>query len=302
MAGDESPRWHAGALNNGLVFSATYHGVCLLPRQVSYAIGHVGTWLAYHLIRDGTDALLDNLRQVFPSRPHAELQRLALLTYRSYARDTIDFIRSLSMDRRPIARLLRDYEWRPFDRVLAGGKGALLVTGHFGNWEFGGVALRRLCDYPVAVVGRPEPSPIVNRIRHQIRQSLQIDTIAVRQHLDTALQIRRRLANNEIIAFLVDRHLGKDRIDVEFLGRRAQFLRTPALLGFLTGAPLVPSYMLRQPGGWFHGFAEEPIYVDRGQDRDTAVQQATQRFASSLEAQIRRHPHLWYQFYRYWED
>src|SRR5215471_17784281 len=96
---DVSVRWHAGALNNGLVFGATYHGVTRLPRACSYAIGHVGTWIAYRTMRQGTRALIENLRIVRPHAPHAELGRLALLTYRTYGRDTIDFIRSLAMDR-----------------------------------------------------------------------------------------------------------------------------------------------------------------------------------------------------------
>src|SRR5579864_5234437 len=90
-------RWHAGALNNGLIFGATYHLVTRLPRAASYAIGHGGTWLAYHLMRGGTRAIIDNLRVVCGEATGRELERLALLTYRSYARDTIDFIRSLVM-------------------------------------------------------------------------------------------------------------------------------------------------------------------------------------------------------------
>src|SRR5713226_10369103 len=92
-------RWHAGALNNGLIFGATYHGVTRLPRACSYGIGHAGTWLAYQLMREGTRAIVENLRVVRPGASERELRRLALLTYRSYGRDTIDFIRSLSLDR-----------------------------------------------------------------------------------------------------------------------------------------------------------------------------------------------------------
>ena len=47
----------------------------------------------------GTRAIVENLRVVRPEATERELQRLALLTYRSYGRDTIDFIRSLAMNR-----------------------------------------------------------------------------------------------------------------------------------------------------------------------------------------------------------
>jgi predicted LPLAT superfamily acyltransferase len=61
----------------------------------------------------------------------------------------------------------------------------------------------------------------------------------VRQSLDTPLQIRRALSQNRFVALLVDRHLGRDRVAVTFLGRQAWFLRTPIVLASLTGAPLV---------------------------------------------------------------
>src|SRR5205085_3695697 len=68
--------WHTGALNNGLIFGATYHGVTHLPRRCSYAIGHLGTWLAYHLMRDGTRALVANLRTVQPEATEQELYKI----------------------------------------------------------------------------------------------------------------------------------------------------------------------------------------------------------------------------------
>src|ERR1700680_1289272 len=86
-------RWHAGALNNGLIFGATYYLVTPPPRAGRYAIGHATTWLAYRLMRDGTRAIVDNLRVVRPYATERELKRLSLLTYRSYARATNDFHR-----------------------------------------------------------------------------------------------------------------------------------------------------------------------------------------------------------------
>ena len=45
--------------------------------------------------------------------------------------------------------------------------------------------------------------------------------------MDTALQIRRRLAENRIVAMLMDRYVDRDRVPVTFFGRRTYFLRTP---------------------------------------------------------------------------
>src|ERR1700674_4563987 len=135
-------RWHAGALNNGLIFGATYYGVTRLPRVCSFGIGHVGTWIAYHLMRDGTRALVDNFRVVRSAATAAELQRLALLTYRSYARDTLAFIRSLAMNRAQLAPMVVERDSYRLDELMGQRRGVIILGGHFGNWELGGVALR----------------------------------------------------------------------------------------------------------------------------------------------------------------
>jgi len=299
---DLSVRWHAGGLNNGLIFGATYHGVTRMPRACSYGIGHVGTWLAYRLMRKGTRALVDNLGVVHPEASETELRRLALLTYRSYARDTIDFIRSLSMARAQLEPMVAQLETVRFEELLSEQRGVILVGGHFGNWELGGVALRTLRGYPLTVVGRPEPSPVVAQFRRRMRESLGIETIEIGRMLETALHIRRVLATNGIVAMLLDRHLGRDRVDVTFFNRRTSFLRSPAMMAYLSGAALLPSFMIRQPDGRFLGVCGDPIRVDSTRPADESVQLATQGFAVELERQIRANPHLWYQFYRYWDS
>jgi lauroyl/myristoyl acyltransferase len=299
---DLSVRWHAGGLNNGLIFGATYHGVTRMPRACSYGIGHVGTWLAYRMMRTGTQALIENLRVVRPEATAADLRRLALLTYRSYARDTIDFIRSLSMVRAQLEPMVAELETRQFETLRAEKRGIILVGGHFGNWELGGVVLRVLGGCPLTVVGRPEPSPIVAQFRRRMRESLGIETLEIGRMLETALHVRRVLAANGIVAMLLDRHLGKDRVEVTFFKRPALFLRTPAMMAYLSGAPLLPSFMVRQSDGRFVGECGEPIRVDATRPAEEAVQLATQSFAAQLERRIEANPHLWYQFYRYWDS
>ena len=121
--------------------------------------------------------------------------------------------------------------------------------------------MRRVFNLPLTVVAMAEASDEVNRLRRDIRDSLGIDTVEVRQSLDTALQIRKRLADNRIVALLMDRHLGRDRVQVNFLGRPTWFLRTPALMAFLSGAPLVPCFIERIDGGRFSVSPGEPIFV-----------------------------------------
>jgi len=295
-------RWTYHRLNSGLIFGLTVRGVGVLPRAVSYGLGHVGTWLAWRLMTETNAAVAANLRAVMPDATDEALRRHALETYRSYAHDTIDFLRALSADGRelPTTFDIRREDRATFESVLAGGKGGLIVTGHYGCWEIGGL-LMRVLGLPLTVVAMAESDPEVNRLRRETRVRMGVDTLEVRQALETALQIRRTLGQNRLVAMLIDRHLGRDRVQVTHFGRPAYFLHTPAVLAYLSGAPLIPCFLERTGRGRFSTFAVAPIYVDRQLPRDAAIQQATQRVADVIESRVRLNPHAWYHFYHYWD-
>jgi len=212
-------RWHAGALNNGLVFGLTLGLVRALPRAWSYAIGHVGTWLAFRLMAGGTRALVENLRVVLPARPTRSCRgwRCSPIAATRRTRST-SFAAWGSIARRCCRRWASFDETR-LDAALARGRGVILVGGHFGNWELGGIALRLLRPTPMAVVAKSEASPAVGAIRRRMREAFAIDTIEIGQTLETALQIRGRLAANGLVAMLLDRH-NRPR------SRRCRVLRT----------------------------------------------------------------------------
>ena len=301
--------WTRHVLNSGAIFTATYRGVSKLPRWLSYGLGDTGAWVAHRLLTGTTNGLIDNFRAVSPDASDGDLRRLAALTYRTYARDVIDFIRALSLEADQARALFTTDDSvtkdegggvRPkIEMLLRQGKGVILLSGHFGNWEIGSVMLRAY-NYPMTVIAMQEQSETVNRMRLDFRERMGVDTLEVRQSMDTALQIRRRLADNRVIAMLMDRHVDRDRVAVTFFGRRAFFLRTPALLGYLTGAPLLPCAIVRREGHPYDVIAGDPIFVSREGNRDASVAAAAQAFATQLEALIRRTPHCWYQFYPYW--
>ena len=293
--------WTRHVFNTGTAFRAMYGLGSTLPRPVASALAFAGTRVAYWTLRGTRSALAENFAGAFPDLSAAALDALTRQTYHSYSADVLDLFRSVDLTPAEQFRLFEDVELgeRAFMQARSGGKGVILVTGHFGNWEIGG-ALMRALDLPMTIVAMREASDEINRLRLEFRQRFGADTIEVRQSMDTALQIRRRLADNRIVAMLMDRHVDRDRVAVRFFGRRAYFLRTPALLAYMTGAPLLPCSVVRLPSGRFRVRPGTPIVVSHDVDRDVAVQRAAQAFADQLEACIRETPHGWYQFYPYW--
>jgi KDO2-lipid IV(A) lauroyltransferase len=293
-------RWTLHGLNTGGIFGFTYHGVRALPRSVSYAIGHVGSAIVARTQPKSTDALVHNLRAIWPDETDRFLRRRALEVYRSYTRDVIDFFRAIDSAE---AGIQFDYSTAVVEaarRLHATGRGVLLMSAHFGNWEAGGLLAREL-GLPLTVVAMREPNPTVARIRDDIRRRLDIQTIEVRQSLDTPFQIRAALAANRFVAVLVDRHAGRDRVRVSLLGRQAYFLRTPFVMAALTGAPLAVCSIVRAAPARFAASLGPEITATDVTDRDGWIQNAAQTVADQIGAHIMERPECWYHFYRYWD-
>jgi lauroyl/myristoyl acyltransferase len=302
LPAEATPRkWTLHGLNNGVVFGATYHGVRRLPRELSYAIGYAASSLVARFAPQSTAAIADNLRALFPDESDAQLRARALATYRSYTRDAIDFLRAIDDPDVEQAFEFSDETRQRATSIHAGGRGGLLVTGHVGNWEAGGLLLARVLKLPLTVVAMREADDTVNRIRNEIRTRIGIETIEVRQSLDTPLKIRTALAQNRFVALLVDRHMGRDRVPVTLFGRRAWFLRTPLLIAALTGAPVAVSTIVRSGPRRFHAWMGAPIVMPQSMSKDAWIPVAAQQIADQIAGCVRARPECWYHFYRYWD-
>jgi lauroyl/myristoyl acyltransferase len=301
-AADAAPRrWTLHGMNNGAIFTATWHGVRRLPRGVSYGIGYAGSSLVARFASQSTAAIAGNLKAVFPAETDQQLRRRALETYRSYTRDAIDFLRAIEDPRVDEAFAFSEETRRHVMAIQANGRGGLIVTGHFGNWEAGGLLMARALKLPLTVVAMREADETVNRIRNDIRGRIGIETIEVRQSLDTPLKIRAALARNQFVAMLVDRHMGRDRVPVTLFGRQAWFLRTPFLIAALTGAPLAVSSIERSGPGRFHASMSTPIAMPAGAVKEAWIPEAAQQIADLIAERVRARPECWYHFYRYWD-
>src|SRR5690606_23069101 len=93
-----------------------------------------------------------------------------------------------------------------FERVLVGGKGAVVATGHIGNWEL--MAQAVAARYPVSTVARPLYDPRLTRWVNDLRSGGDLEIIwrDRRTPMATALHMRRALKRGRLLALLVDQN------------------------------------------------------------------------------------------------
>ena len=177
----------------------------------------------------------------------------------------------------------------------------LLLTGHLGNWEIGGLMLAEMRQ-PIHVVLVPDIFPAVERARRALHERAGISEIRVDRSFAPTLAVLRALKSNAIVAMQGDRDFNNTGIAVPFFGKEAFFPRGPLLMAMSTSATVLPAFIVRVPDGRYRAIVEEPLAIVREGDRETALAENVRRYVAILERYVAANPEQWYCFYPFWED
>lgn len=185
------------------------------------------------------------------------------------------------------------------DQVIASGRGAIFVSGHFGNWELlsAGLVQRGL---PVMTVYRAASNPLADDIIVRMRA----DTGTPHQAPKGAAGARMLfswLRGKNYVAMLVDQKMN-DGIAAPFFGRPAMSPPAAAQLARRFGCPIVFASMRRTQGAHFIIEVEKPFFVRSSGDKAEDIQVAVNETNRRLEAFIRKYPAQWLWLHRRWPD
>jgi len=257
----------------------------------------------YHLVPYRRGVVLGNLRRAFGDvLPEEEIRRLAQAYCGHYVRFLLELVRLpfMSAERRKAWIRLENVE-SPI-RAHAEGKGLLLLTGHFGNFEVSTVA--GISQFPqyhglFHFVRRPLKPRWLNEFVTRRFRRAGFGTLGKRGSLDALLDL---LTSGGIIVYVFDQHAGPgDGIPVDFLGHPAGTFKSLALLAMSTGAPVIPASSWRQPDGTHVLRFEEPLPLLECEDVDEAIRRNTRAYNAALERMLLRHPEQWIWMHRRWK-
>ena len=166
--------------------------------------------------------------------------------------------------------------------------GVVLVTGHFGNWELMGAALRDL-DIPLAVVAQPPESERFGAWLDRHRRALGQAIIPKDNALPLAMKALRA---GSCVVFLIDQAAGRHGVPVPFFGRPAQTVLAPAALALKLDVPIYAGYSTRLGDGIRYRLWAEHV------DRDGDARSLTERLNRLLEGYVRECPEQWWWFHK----
>lgn len=284
---------HVVWLGEAAVLALFWGLLRLLPLDTASALGGrllgaIGPRLAKHR------HVRRNLEIAFPARPAAEIEELARGVWRTLGR----MLAELPL----LARIWREAEQRV--EIVAKGEArapgapprpAILVTGHFANWETTVPAAVSL-GHPVVALYAPDANPWIGRMILRARGALGIELIPRDGGVRSLV---RALRDGRSVGLIVDTRIDEGEW-VPFFGVPALTTTVPARLALRFGCDLIPVQVERTDGARFRITFHEPIPPAAEGDDAARARAMTERLHACFETWIRQHPEQWMCTKRRW--
>ncbi|MHC4904358.1 MAG: lysophospholipid acyltransferase family protein [Planctomycetota bacterium] len=253
-------------------------------------------WKHYHR---GRQRAMDNLRASFPDKDDDWLKETG--------RRSFQHIVMLAIDLLFTPRLVRKDNWRQYAEVtnierakwmMQEGKGLLMLTGHYGNFEIMGYALG-VFGFNIYSIARPLDNPFINDYLYGIRERAGQKIIdkkgAAEQMADLAEQ-------GATLCFIADQDAGKKGVFVDFFGRKASSYKSIGLLAIQYNMPIGIGCCRQKPGQfYFEVEVGRIIEPSEWADKDDPLKWVTQEYNTELEKLIRKDPTQYWWLHRRWK-
>ena len=181
-------------------------------------------WKYYHR---GRRRALENLRRSYPEKSERWIW--------DTGRKSFENIALLAVEVLFTPRLVKKGNWRNFSTyknverakwMMKEGKGLILVTGHYGNFEITGY-LMSLFGFNLYSVARPLDNPFINNYLYSVRKRVGQKIVDKR---GATKQVQSILSSGAALGFIADQDAGRKGIFVDFFGRKASTYKSIGLL------------------------------------------------------------------------
>ncbi len=261
----------------------------------------VARWLGrglYRIYGRGRERALENLRLSYPEKSPAWIERTACRSFEHLVMFAFDILYT--------ARLMRHSTWHRYTKInnipevlqlLLNGRGVILVTGHYGNFEVMGCVFAAL-GMETFNVARPIDNPYINRyVYHVLHQGQNI--IYKKGATDAMLDV---LKTGAALGIVADQNGSRKDIFVDFFGRKAATYKSIGLLAMQFNVPIVVGCCRRLDDRFrFEMVCNRIIHPEEWKKQDHPLHWITAEYTTAIENFIRQDPEQYWWVHRRWK-
>lgn len=242
-----------------------------------------------------SEVIRKNLRIAFPLAKYKEIKQIQNEFYDNLFQLVCESIKSFTISEKEASRRMRVLNPEVLDKYAEAGSSAIMVFGHFNNWEWTPLACPSQIKHHITAIYQKIKNEKINAWIMSNRSRFGVVMIATK---DTSTFYEN---NSKIIAntFMGDQSPSKKGggVWVDFFGRKTLFLAGAAVYSKNLNQPIVFIDIQRRKKGYYDITIEELIQ----KPEDFKIEEIVQKFASRLEAQIKEKPGSWLWSHNRWK-
>ena len=272
-----------------------------LPRFLHPPVAAVTALVFFFILKRERRAVTGNLRQVSGKRGLLLRWKVYRVFY-SFCDLMVSYCFVPQATHSQLLEMLMDSDdgSARIHECLAAGNGLIVWTAHLGNWEFASRLLSMYGRVNVARVVEDNPAEIELR---NLMASERIKTVDLKQGVPATLELLQALRRNEIVAIQGDRIYQRHTFEVPFFSQPTSFPAGPFKLSQVSGAPVLPAFVIRR--GWlrYHALIGEAIPATpprANRDDDAGLHDAMCQAVGFLERTLAAHSDQWMNFFDFW--
>ena len=185
-------------------------------------------------------------------------------------------------------------------KMVAGGRGGLLISGHIGNWEIAGHLLQRLNARIHVVMYDGEDRQIKEYLQSVTGEPL-ANMIIIRDSISHIYQISEALKRGDLVCMHADRFVeGNKTLAGQLLNDQARFPAGPFALAQSLHVPVSFVFAMKESNLHYHFFASRSYEVNQ-EDKEQQMRYLLNLYTDELERKIRQFPEQWYNYFDFWK-
>ncbi|HKI78934.1 MAG TPA: lysophospholipid acyltransferase family protein [Ignavibacteriaceae bacterium] len=252
----------------------------------------------YFLIPIRKKVTIDNLKGAFPNYSEKKIHKIAFATYRSFAITLIETLYVPHITKEKMINSLKCVNIDVVSKKKAESKGVIILTAHFGNWEYLAASLALQLNIPFYLMIKPQRNTYVTDFLNKTRAKWGNPVIPLGVSIR---KIYSALKENKFVAMAADQRGNPDGPRINFMGRSSSVYEGPAVLALKSGADIVLSFSIRQPDYSYKVVFSELKIEDLPDSEDEKIKEICRRYLANLEELIRRYPEQWLWMHKRWK-
>ena len=179
------------------------------------------------------------------------------------------------------------------------GRGAVLISGHFANWEVMAAAIAA-SGLDCRVTYRAANNPYFDRRVIAIRARYGVKLFAPKGG-EGSRDLLKSLQSGQSVSFMNDQKFNGG-VAADFFGRTVHTAGAPTRLAIRFGGALQPLSVQRLPKARFRVVVHAPIPLEDTDDRERDVEAGVRKVNAFVEARVRERPGEWFWVHKRWPN